>query len=273
MSWAAFGMQSLGRLVGNLSDTYGTGDTLREQQRKENESDFLSRERLGIQARVEGFKAAGLHPALAAGANMGNAPTSVVGGSPPIYTGSGPDSPPVRDDNLDRINAANARRAEAEADMAEISAHNAYRTLANQPGNPNPVVDNLPTHRDNLKPGGAVGKGIKVVPNEIISSKGGFEVGTQPGASVIDVPGYGKWSMPSKALTDKLDDAELLKTLAILGLNRGKLWNFVTEDIPWAVKGYLSDLPKPGSGGKTLSNRVRKGPSVPRRQGGAGGSW
>lgn len=270
MSFAAFGMGALNKLAGNLSDTYGTGHTLRTQQRDEAKADYLANEREGIQARVEGAKAAGLHPLAALGFQAGQGPSTFVSGGPVSPGYVEPRSAPAAkaDPTLQRINEANARRAEAEAEMAEINAHNSMRALASQPGNA-PAGAAMPTEPQNQIPGmpkGLAIPGVKIKANEIISSINGTEVGHQPGASKVNVPGYGTWTMPSDALNQKLEDAELLKTLAILGLNRGKLYDFVTSDVPWALRGYANDY----------SERLKKALQYrgkPRRSGGATGSW
>lgn len=277
MSWAALGMQAADRLIGNLSDTYGTGKALRDDKREEEMGDYLERERRGIQSRVEGAKAAGLHPLVALGYQSGPGPSSVVGGGGlgGSYSGGGGSgtvegaSPSAQlTEDQDRMNKARVRQAEADADLAELNAHEAsmkmaHGSLANQPGNPPPVIQTLPTEAANQVPGGLV-KGIKVVPNEIQSSTGGQVQGVQPGAEKVNVPGYGTWNMPSKALNEKLEDAELLKILAILGLNRGKLGQFLTDDVPWAFKGYLGDLRERVG----LPRSTKRG-----RRGGATGSW
>lgn len=274
MSFAAFGLGALDKLVTNLSDTYGTGAKLRSEQREEANADYLMRERMGIQARVEGAKAAGLHPLVAMNYQGGNSPSTIVGGSQPLNSGAyRSDSEAKSDPNIDRINAANARRAEAEADMAELSAHNAYRALATQPGNPSPTVGTggqMPTESANLKPSGGTIPGVKLVPNEILSSKAGLTTGVHPGATEIKVPGYGTWTVPSDMLNKSFEDVELLKYLAMLGLNRGRLWNFVTQDIPASVPSFLKDLDRLTGAdrlGKYRKDAWKKKPS------GVGGSW
>ena len=239
MSWAAFGMGALGRLVGNLSDTYGTGDTKREKERKDAESDYLARERLGIQARVDGAKAAGLHPLVAMNYQGGNSPTQIIGGSDPIVPQGDFRDAPKSDSNIDRYNAARARLAEAEASKAEMELDASRRALANQPGNPPPAA--LPTSPANLSGAGLTGlkPGIKVKPDEVTAGTGGVTAGRHPGATDVDVPGYGKLRVPAGPLKEALEDNEVAATAMITALNRSRWWQYLTDDIPWAIRGLL----------------------------------
>lgn len=232
MSWAAFGMGALGRLVGNLSDTYGTGDTKEEKDRKDAESDYLARERLGIQARVDGAKAAGLHPLVAMNYQGGNSPSTIIGGGGDIVPQGDFRGEPKSDPNIDRYNAARARLAEAEASKAEMDLAASRRALANQPGNPPPAA--LPTSPANLS-GAGLKPGVKVVPDEVKAGKGGLTAGTHPGATTVQVPGYGHMTVPSGPLKEALEDNEIASTATLLALNRSRLWKFITEDIPWAL--------------------------------------
>lgn len=237
MSWAAFGMGALGRLVGNLSDTYGTGDTLAEKKRKDAESDALAMERQGIVARVEGAKAAGLHPLVGMNYQGGYQPQVQVGGGP-IQPAGDFRASAKSDPNIDRLNAANARRAEAEADMAELSAHNAYRALATQPGNP--PAASMPTSPANLTGSGlssGLKPGVVVKPDEVTAGKDGVTAGRHPGATDVDVPGYGKMRVPSGKLKEALEDNELAATAMLLALNRSRWWKYLTDDVPTAIKG------------------------------------
>lgn len=239
MSWAAFGMGALGRLVGNLSDTYGTGDTLAEKRRKDAESDALAMERQGIVARVEGAKAAGLHPLVAMNYQGGYSPSVVMGGGPIQSDGAFRENPKTeRDPNVDRINAAAARRAEAEADMAELAAHNAYRNLGNQPGNPPPAssAPGGPTSSANLS-GAGLKAGVQVEPDKVTAGVGGVTAGRHPGSSDVDVPGYGRMRVPSGKLKEALEDNEVAATAMLIALNRSRWWKYLTDDIPTAIKG------------------------------------
>lgn len=247
MSWAAFGMGALGRLVGNLSDTYGTGDTLAEKRRKDAESDALAMERQGIVARVEGAKAAGLHPLVAMNYQGGYSPSVVTGGGPIQSDGAFRENPKTeRDPNADRIVAANARRAEAEADMAELAAHNAYRNLGNQPGNPPPAGsgEGLPTSSANLS-GGRITAGVKIKPDEVTAGKGGLTAGTHPSATTVEVPGYGKMRVPAGPLMEAMQDQEIPMMAMLLALNRSRWWQYLTKDIPDSVLWPRGNIDKP----------------------------
>lgn len=222
MSFAAFGFKMLDKLGTNLSDTYGTGNTLRDAQRKEQHDDYLAREREGIQSRVDGAKAAGLHPLVALGYQSGPGPTSVVGSdSGPQYTDP---PPPVEraqrdapDPSITRYNEARARLAEAQATQAERDLEAGRTRLATQPGNP-PVY---PTEPENLPRGqGSSSTGIRVKPNEIISSINGIEVGVQPsGARIRGTDGYLYKGLSENALK-QTEDMELLRLGLYAYMNR-----------------------------------------------------
>lgn len=268
MSWAAFGMGALGRLVGNLSDTYGTGDTLNEHKRKDAESDYLARERLGIQARVEGAKAAGLHPLVAMNYQGGNSPTTVIGGGGDIVPQGDFRDEPKSDPNIDRYNAARARLAEAEATKAEMELAASRRALANQPGNPPPAA--MPTSPANLS-GAGLKAGVKVKPDEVTAGSGGVTAGRHPGGTDVDVPGYGKMRVPAGPLKEALEDNEVAATAMLIALNRNRWWQYLSDDVPWALglkgamEGPIRRAPKFGAG----KLNYRKSP----RKGGATGSW
>lgn len=262
--WAALGAGALGRLVGNLSDTYGTGDTLAEKKRKDAESDYLARERQGIQARVEGAKAAGIHPLVAMGYQGGNSPSAYVDGGGPIQPIYKDPSNAKVDPNIARINEANARRAEAEASMAELSLRNANRNLANQPGNPPPAA--LPTSPANMS-GAGLKAGVVVEPDKVTAGRGGLTAGTHPGATQVEVPGYGGMTVPSGPLKEALEDNELASTAMLLSLNRARWWKYLTDDIPWAIKGSFMELDRDTK--KRARDYLRK----KGRGGGATGSW
>lgn len=221
MSWAAFGAGALGRLVGNLSDTYGTGDTLREKQRKENEADYLTRERQGIIARVEGAKAAGLHPLVAMNYQGGNSPTQVIGSDPVVPAGDFRDEP-KSDPNIDRYNAARARLAEAEATKAERDLAASNSALATQPGQPKGVI----TSDANA----GLGSSVTIKPDEVVAGRGGHTAGTHQGMTRFEFPGIaGGLSLPSAASSQALEDLEALKYGAILSANWDRLLNALRE--------------------------------------------
>lgn len=220
MSLSAFGFKMLDKLATNLSDTYGTGDTLREKQRDEQHFDYIRREREGIQARAEGAKAAGLHPLVGLGYQSGPGPSAIVGSdSGPQYTDP---PPPIQqredkpdDPSIARYNNARARLAEAQADAAERDlAASRFRT-ATQPGN-GPVYPTEPENR--IGPNNS--SGIRIKPNEIVSSINGTEVGTQPtGARLRGTDGYLYHGLGENALK-QTEDMELLRLGLYAYMNR-----------------------------------------------------
>lgn len=78
--FAAFGGQMLTQLGMNLSNRIGTGRSLRRQMSHEQVEQTRKEASAGIIGRVEGAKAAGLHPLVAMGSNVGGA-TLPTGGS------------------------------------------------------------------------------------------------------------------------------------------------------------------------------------------------
>lgn len=275
MSWAAMGMGAFDTLVSNSSDAWGTGKSARNEKQEEEHNLFLKREREGISARVEGAKAAGIHPLVAMGYQAGPGPITHMShqtSSPsPSYDSapSMPTSEPPTSEDQDRINKANVRIAEANADQAELSAHMAYRNLATQPGQAIPVVNTQEpsyTSPSNLR------RGIKVKPDEVTASRssGGLGValtaGTHPGATDFQVP-VGRnprtLRLPSGKLAESLEDLDVVKTLLVLQMNAPAAWDAIKNDIPWSTRGYLQDLRK----------AVGLPPAGKRRRGGATGSW
>lgn len=71
--FAAFGGQMLTQLGMNLSNRIGTGRSLRRQMSHEQVEQTRKEASAGIIGRVEGAKAAGLHPLVAMGSNVGGA--------------------------------------------------------------------------------------------------------------------------------------------------------------------------------------------------------
>lgn len=222
MSWAGFGMGALGRLVGNLSDTYGTGDTKEEKDRKDAESDYLARERLGIQARVEGAKAAGLHPLVAMNYQGGNSPSAIIGGGGDVVPQGDFRGEPKSDPNIDRYNAARARLAEAEATKAERDLAASRSALASQPGQGKGLI----TSDANAGLGGS----LTIKPDEVVAGRGGHTAGTHQGMTRFEFPGVpGGLSLPSAASSQALEDLEVLKYAAILGSNWDRLLSAARE--------------------------------------------
>lgn len=230
--FAGFGWGMLEKLATNLSDTYGTGDTLHEKQRKDAQYDYLERERQGIVSRVEGAKAAGIHPLVAMGYQGGNSPTNIIGGSQlPSYHGE-PDAPPPPerdpvDPSIARYNAARARLAEAQASQAELDLARSQRALAGQPGQPVPV---LPTDPRNLDLG--VKAGVKIVPDQVTAGTSGLTAGTHPGATAFAMPWGSTWSLPSDKLSQALEDLELAKYYMLIRANAPGLWQEFVSQFP-----------------------------------------
>lgn len=218
-----------GTLISNLSNKTGTGYDVRQQERGEQHDDYIKREREGIQARVEGAKAAGIHPLVAMGFQGAPGPSSVIGGVREAsnvgleHLGSSSPSTPqdssALSEDQERINKARVRQEEANADLAEITAHNAYRNLANQPGQGIPVLTDqqpMPTSPRNLR------SGIKLTPDEVTASRSSaglgsaLTAGVHPGGTDFTVP-IGKYGrsirLPSGKLAESLEDLDALKLL------------------------------------------------------------
>lgn len=73
MSFGAVGFGMLNQLFMNTSNRIGTGASLRRQQLREQARQTRIEAREGIVGRVEGAKAAGIHPLVALGSNVGGA--------------------------------------------------------------------------------------------------------------------------------------------------------------------------------------------------------
>jgi len=210
--FSAFGMGMLEKLATNSSDIWGTGKKLRDEKREEAQGDYLERERLGIQAKVEGAKAAGLHPLAALGAQSSNSPSQIIGDSSPTNAGAYRRDPipqsSERDPNIDRYNAARARLAEAEATLAERNLSASTARLASQPGN-GPGV--LPTSSANLRTS-RLKPGIVVKPDEVTAGVGGVTAGTHPGMTAVESPGISSpFMLPSTQASQQMEDMDLLK--------------------------------------------------------------
>lgn len=229
--FSAFGLDMLGKLSTNLSDTYGTGNTLRDAQREENMDDYLTRERMGIQARAEGAKAAGLHPLVGMGYQGGNSPTSVIGASEAPRSHAPVPNREERDPNIDRYNAARARLAEAEATKAERDLAHSQRALAGQPGQPSPVASLSLTSAHNIAPGPGfrLKPGVKLKEDEVTMGAGGSTAGTHPGMTEYEMPWGARWSLPSAGLSQALEDLELAKYLAIFKANSSRVSDAIKE--------------------------------------------
>lgn len=78
--WGALGAGMLNQLFMNTSNRIGTGASLRRQMLREQERQTRLEAAAGIVGRVEGAKAAGIHPLVAMGSNVGGA-TLPIGNS------------------------------------------------------------------------------------------------------------------------------------------------------------------------------------------------
>lgn len=203
--------------VQNFSNLYGTGKKLKEIDRNNANQDYLMREREGIQARVEGAKAAGLHPLAALGFQSGSSPSIPVGTdvAPGSFSGAFKGKGPQVDQEMRnaQIRLMNAQAANYETEAMQRST----QRLATQPGNP-PAY---PTDPDNLTQGqGSNINGVRVKPNEIVSSFNGTEVGTQPTLATGRGSDGRKWHGLSEWGLKQTEDMELLR-LGLFGyLNR-----------------------------------------------------
>lgn len=257
----------LAPLINNLSDTYGTGDAANERRRKDAESDTLALERQQIGARVEGAKAAGLHPLAALGFQAGPSAPHAVGQTnftPDHFRGL--DKRDANDPN-DTLRNAQIRLINAQADEAEANARRAQYALATQPGNGPPNISQtavLPTERQNTT-GGNYLPGIKVVPNEIQASVQGTTIGTHAAGTDFNIPGGPTIRLPSQAFSQSAEDLDLLKYWAIATMNKQPLWDW--------VKSFVPSMPRTTTQ-KEVENLLRRHPpkgvyrSNPRQHGG-----
>lgn len=273
MWWAQTAGDMLGRLGGNLSDSYGTGAKLREIKRQEEIGDRLELERRSIQARVEGAKAAGLHPLVGMGF-QGQAGAVQSVDSPSYFSGGPYADPPAPapaqkeevDPSIARYNEARARLAETQADQAFLDYQASLFKLGSQPGQGKAVV--LPTSDENLVQG-RTKPGVKIVPDEVTAGTGGMTAGLHPGASGVEVPGFGRMTVPSGKLKEALEDNELMGSVMLALLNRHRISNYFLEDIPAAVFGVPS-MDRHSKRDRAF-NEFRRGGRI--RGGGATGSW
>lgn len=243
--WQAIAGEAAGRLIGNLFDIGGSGEWLRDKKRIEEIDDRLELERRGIVARVEGAKAAGLHPLVAMGFQSSVGPVQSVQSEGSIHPNPGfipppeekPAPAPSVDPSIQRYNEARARSAEIEADQRFLDYQRSLFNLGSQPGNPQGGGVILPTDKANLG-NGAYKKGVVVKPDEVTAGVGGLTSGTHPGASVVALPyGYGKMTVPQGKLKEALEDQEFMSTLALMAMNRQRISSFLLKDIPDAIFG------------------------------------
>lgn len=218
----------LAPLINNLSNTYGTGDAADEKKRKDAESDTLALERQAIGARVDGAKAAGLHPLAALGFQAGPSVTSQVGStqfSADHFRGVD------REPKNEGLEAAQVRLLNAQADEAEANSRRANYALATQPGNGPPNMSQtavLPTETANAVAGQTL-PGVKIKPNEILSSINGTTMGTHPGGTEFNFPGGPTIALPSESASQALEDLDLLKYVMVATMNKDRLIDWLAE--------------------------------------------
>lgn len=203
-------------------DAADLGRWQRQRMGREGRAQFEWEAGPGLMARVEGAKAAGIHPLVALGGGMGG--SSIVGG------GGGGSPVPISED---RVDPDIARYNSARADLAELEVV-AQRRLASQPGN---------------QGGGMVMDVSKVVPSEITSAARGIPFRTAGPAGpfgtdyVYRNPFTGEpvvGQLPSKDVSEPLEGmGEFWK--AIIGTPMGGrfLWDAMVPD---SAKSWLFDL-------------------------------
>lgn len=266
-------MFGLDAMVENFSNLFGTGDKVAERRRQDQIEDYKTMEGVGIQSKVAGAKAAGLHP-LAVLGNVGSVAPSIPTGSAPVSgVGESVQRALSKDSAVDKgIAEAQKQQIEQQARLTKLQADgqeiqnweqlqlsNSQRRVAGQPGNP---PANMPKEREN-----AVGNrdipGVKTVPNEIKSSKGGVTTGVQPSSTVVRIPtGYGrslKMNVPSGPLKDAGEDNPLALALATIMMNRERMGAFITDDIPLATRSLFEDASKAVGSWRDRFNQGRKG--------------
>lgn len=259
-----FGAHAAQKGFDSLHEGAGLGDWLAEKRRKDAAHDareaYDYQERTGIMSRVEGAKAAGLHPLAALGYQSAGTPATYIpgdsgggGGALSNYRGASPVDQDMRQAQLRLINA--------QADDAEARAQASRAALATQPGQP-PV--RMPTDPANRMPGQPNGlrPGITVKPDEVTAGMRGLTAGTHQAATDFRIPGGQTWSLPSSNAAASLEDMGLLKYYLLYLSNKDRLTKFLSEDIPWSIG---LDPRK----GKFLSNQITN----KKRSGGATGSW
>lgn len=220
----------LGGLIGNLSESFGTGKVRkdRDDERARNARDnqiSSDRARIGpdLMARVEAFKAAGFHPAMAI-PGFGSFQGPVVSSS-----SSQPATPNFnfRSDREVRENPDEARYRKAQADLAELNVKMAERRLAEQPGNasvPADVVVNA--YRDpgvGLESHPFFSNAVKLKPDEMTSRDISFEGQTagrdHPGFRQFLAPGGFRMLLPDTGSGGMPEDVEVSLLPAVIGAN------------------------------------------------------
>lgn len=265
--WAAFG-QALTEIGGKLHDSY--------DRRKESDTEWHRQAQMaqqGIQWKVADAKAAGIHPLYALGASTHSyQPQAVMSGGSWQDVGRSIGARVDQQREAARLAAAQAESQTAR-DAAELRTQQEHdsrmrtealqrallekqllgqptasaASLATQPGHG--VA--MPTSAANLFSSGVGGQrsmlkpGVAVKADEVTAGKGGRTAGVHQGATDYELPlggrGAARVTLPSEQVTEALEDMELAKYALMISLNRDRIANFFTSDIPWAVKGYADD--------------------------------
>lgn len=229
MAWSSdFG---LGTLVSNASELWGTGKARKDadDERARNAQDrqiLVDRARIGpdLMARVEAFKAAGFHPAMAIG-GFGSFQGPVVSSS--SATPPGPQFRFSSDVKSPEIHPDDARRRKAEADLVEVNVALAQRRLATQPGNasvPADVVVNA--YQDQgvgLESHPFYSNAVKLKPDEM-TSRSSIQVGEtagidHPGMRQFQLPGGFRMLLPDTGSGGMPEDVEVSLLPAVIGAN------------------------------------------------------
>lgn len=229
--WGKLGADASNLLIGNLSATYGTGDTLSEKKRKDAQYDALEMERRGIQARVEGAKAAGLHPLAALNFQAGYQPQSVIGSEPMPSSGYSPE--PERDPNIDRYNKARADLAELEVEQAR---RNSNKALASQPGQAPQTT--MPTSPSNLTSSGRLRDGVVVEPDKVTAGRDGRTAGVHQGTTDYEMPGGWGITLPSESASQAMEDMEILKYAVVASANKDRMVQAILDMLKGVRDGH-----------------------------------
>lgn len=261
------GMGAFDTLVSNSSDAWGTGKSARNEKQEEEHNLFLKREREGIVARVEGAKAAGLHPLVGMGYQAGPGPITHMShqtSSPSPSYDPPPPSTEAPDENITRYNAARARLAEAQATQAERDLDASQRRLATQPGQPTPLLDTHSANRSNPN--------VRVKPADVTAGSKGFEAGVHQALARVEVAPGRYLNVPTGKLKEALEDNELAGSVALAIANRHALGSYFTQDIPAAL-GFTGPRIKLNPARDAYIPKYAPRFQKRRRSGGATGSW
>jgi hypothetical protein len=246
--WSSIGANALGQVFSDVSDLWGTGNLVDQQQRRRDAREWdrqtavtygnqLRYDREGIVARVEGAKAAGVHPLAALGMSATGSVASV-----PMQVGGAPRTPPVQaDPHFDReVRAAQLRLLKAQADDAENVALASRLALASQAGQP-PVA---PLTQES--------KGVT------FQASPGLELGERPASQFFRFP-EGVAELPTEDLKQAIEDLPIAAQLYYL--YRNSLPKVYTDESR-RLKHRIKD--------QDYTHLVRRNKKYPRRIGAAG---